>query len=728
MFEEKNVKEVFVDMDNPNKMVRKKGLGKLKQHLVQSSLNDCLILFNDSYKVLVTSLSDPSEGCREISCQILTFFSNALESTSFSPCLPYLFPSIRQRLPQEAGEEVRLEMLTLVDSVASRQTTESLAPFLKHIVDTLCLGLQDKNPDLLVLTCSASTRLAELHPSLAKLQFSSLTCYLLPLTSHHLMKVRVAAIGCLGQVLSLVGARNVDIEEIVGCLKPRIFDQSSRVRLEVCKTVFYGLRTFKEEAEVTEQLLPLGLALLEDDMEEVGDVTSNSVDHSENSEISLKVMVRKHKNKLFEIINISIEDWRKDIRLLGGRALCCLLRYIEPDDLENNLELVIQCLVTQVTDSEKECNEVAIKSALKLGSCVPFDKGIEELLSLMGDDPTVGHLIVLSNILSGFPDDKVSMDVMEFLSHYLAQENICHNCDEKFQTLLLQCLSEILKKCDSRIDSSPLENISHHLFIALHSVRGLSYNDNIGDLAKDSLERLPDILSSNKESVYRREVGRLVTSLRQTPTTLSKVKVLKSVLLEAGHGGIEPVSQQVMEFLKIMLAGSHSNQPTRLAVWNTLENLLQNKCLRFSYHEQVVEIVRDILLPSTVWRPGLSEQDVRFTAASCLYLLMSMDKVYISLLREMVRGRLLSLLEDQDDRTRRVSCQLICLLIEQEEDNVIKDRLIQGLMSRLDDSVGSVRKEAAFGIRVLTKKGKTLEGKEVIDEEFSDIVKDMLVI
>ena len=100
MEENEIISEFVESLAETNKVARKKGLERFRKDAFQRK-ETIASVYKDTFKLLVNSLTDESERCREISAQILAQFSVHLEAEEFEECLPYLIPIMKKRIGME---------------------------------------------------------------------------------------------------------------------------------------------------------------------------------------------------------------------------------------------------------------------------------------------------------------------------------------------------------------------------------------------------------------------------------------------------------------------------------------------------------------------------------------------------------------------------------------------------------------------------------------------------
>ena len=126
--DEEDFKDILCQMTDKNKAARKKGLENghklLKKNIADLSEEQR----EEIMRIVLRSLSDKSERCREVSCDICTFIFTQLSKEDLQKMLPFLFQVFARRLSMEEeyepSEEVRVKMMELLTCLFEIFTTE----------------------------------------------------------------------------------------------------------------------------------------------------------------------------------------------------------------------------------------------------------------------------------------------------------------------------------------------------------------------------------------------------------------------------------------------------------------------------------------------------------------------------------------------------------------------------------------------------------------------------
>lgn len=154
-------------LNEDNKSTRRRALEAIRRETVGKDLpgSELQEVFAGLLKVLLKSLADPAESCRETAIQTLGDFVRCVPRPEES--LPYLMPCLAQRLGSkdmlEPAEELRLsmvELLVLTVELCGRH----LAPYLDDMIRILQKTIIDPFPDVKRESCKCTISFARCVP------------------------------------------------------------------------------------------------------------------------------------------------------------------------------------------------------------------------------------------------------------------------------------------------------------------------------------------------------------------------------------------------------------------------------------------------------------------------------------------------------------------------------------------------------------------------------------
>ena len=198
---------LFQELDNPNKVARKRSLEKILLCLKEDSSRDHHKVWESHHKALYKRLQDESERCREISAEIvlelLLLVRTADNQPAVDPKLFFLIPILEQRLAQpdthEPSEEVRLTFFKVLEQVLLQDTSsESLRACLDDISRICISGLDDGFVEVKVRACACLRAWSALDFFHLSSSHKLLTA-LVKNFGHQQKRVRLAAVRAIGK-------------------------------------------------------------------------------------------------------------------------------------------------------------------------------------------------------------------------------------------------------------------------------------------------------------------------------------------------------------------------------------------------------------------------------------------------------------------------------------------------------------------------------------------------
>eukprot|EP00964_Phaeocystis_antarctica_P091240 scaffold58483_cov66-Phaeocystis_antarctica.AAC.4 len=154
---------------------------------------------------LLKLFSDTVEKNRELAIGLATQLVPVLGPGMLRDSLPYLLPVLVARLATnpvaEEGEELRLQLLQLLQLVLKQASGEPLAPHLPELVAVLSASYSDPFPDSKKAACAVTKALAEQLPTYIETHCAALVKALQPMLGHQHSRVRSLATEALVALL-----------------------------------------------------------------------------------------------------------------------------------------------------------------------------------------------------------------------------------------------------------------------------------------------------------------------------------------------------------------------------------------------------------------------------------------------------------------------------------------------------------------------------------------------
>lgn len=200
-------KRACIGLQSDNKRARIQAFQDLQTLCQNDALTpeDCHHIFNEIHIYALNGLRDASEGVREKSIAFWQLF--LVEKL---PCsdyyLSYVFPVLTERIGAceliEESEEIRLQLMKFVQAIIGKyKLSDYLQPFLNDFVAILRERVQDKFPDVKVISCRCVTDLSKALPRDFHMQAENLIEPVLTCFKHQRNLIRSEAILCVGRYI-----------------------------------------------------------------------------------------------------------------------------------------------------------------------------------------------------------------------------------------------------------------------------------------------------------------------------------------------------------------------------------------------------------------------------------------------------------------------------------------------------------------------------------------------
>lgn len=269
----KAFKKLCMSLQSEDRKVRRQIYMDLQTSLSKTddfNQQELRTIFNETYMYTLNGLRDKTESVREQAIIFLRFlYVNVLPLNDFY--LTYLFPILLERIGSveiiEESEEIRLQLLQFMNDIVIRYSgTEQLKPFLNDIVIILAEAVKDKYPSIKELSCMTIINLSVALPKDFHLQAETLIKPVLTCFGHQRYKVRIASINAVKEIIMHSSYKGLD--EVVGPLAERLFDQIPVVRRAIAQVAAKWLLEYRDRYSFFHKILPLLLTGLNDEVEE----------------------------------------------------------------------------------------------------------------------------------------------------------------------------------------------------------------------------------------------------------------------------------------------------------------------------------------------------------------------------------------------------------------------------------------------------------------------------
>ncbi|XP_076838307.1 dynein axonemal assembly factor 5 [Brachyhypopomus gauderio] len=723
-------------LNEDNKTTRKRAIEAIKKETIDKGLPSAVLqeVFGCVLKPLLKCLWDPVERCRDAAVQMIGHFIRCASAPQ--DCLPYLVPSLAQRLggkeTLEPAEELRLAMvqlLALVVEVCGRH----LAPYLDDMIKILQKTLVDPFPDVKRESCKCTINVARCIPDHFHMQAESLVKPLMQTVSHQHTRVRVAAIEATGAVIQHGTGRNVD--DVTSHLAQRLFDDSPQVRKAVTLVVGDWLLHLRDRYSYFHKLVPLLLSSLSDDIPEIKvlawqlwrqvgsqwekeneDELKDKMDFTlptpflyppgeERPGLGCRELVVRNLSRLLPAVRRDADDWLAPTRLKTARLLNVLLLHAE-DHSTQHLQPLLDTIYHACADPEPPVRAHSLDSARLLGVFVSPEVSLKLLLAHVENPSSSSSsscwapLAVLAAVLRGSSRGALRPHLLR-TGDTLALPDVCQESQQgPYVEQLVACVEAIMETCED-----DCQVISLQLLKVLVTAQSLATEQELRTKAEECVACLSRVLGLGSVfELYRQHMAQLLQWLLESLHSCSAYSIQKTQLDIIACQSGPVVGEFLPELLPLLqrCLGSGCDPEVQLAVFTLLSRLLLKGTLdsQGRLGEYVEIFLQDLLLPHLVWRAGRTAAAVRTAALSCVLALLQGGAVSAEqavCVGAELSARLLSALEEESPLSRVMACRGLHSLINLTAPCLHPDtlnKIYPELLKRVDDSSEEVRVEA----------------------------------
>ncbi|XP_066137615.1 dynein axonemal assembly factor 5 [Euwallacea fornicatus] len=740
-------KKILVPMQSPDRKVRKQCFVDLRTLLAQCYIDKVAEkilrdIFSETHIYFLNGLRDKSEAVREEATKFVIYLIIEIYPVN-DFYLTYIIPVLVERIGTvelvEESEEVRLSLLTCLNKIIVKYArTEYLRPFFNDCVTILCESLKDKYSVIKELSCQAVENLSIALNADFKKQAETLLKPTLNLFSYQKYKVRIAAIKAVGVIVMHSSHKGVD--EAVGPMAERLFDQTSEVRQTVCQVASHWLLHHIDRYSYFHKMIPLlltgvideveatrkeavslwdqvGLQYLKENEKEFKDridyLTEAPKYYPEGLErpnLGCRVLVQRNLSKLTVPLSNELSSWQMDVRVRCSQLLCALVHHAE-EHFTFNLQNLLPAMYSAARDDDQRVVQNIKRASELIGTFVNYETLSKLLLPVICEEPHYGHLIVFAGIIEGSTSETIQAHLEE-VSGVLATDNVCYNYKVKYSLAFLDCIAAISKKhpCLSNNDSSNFNMFK--ALVCVVSFRHPEIKDKINTELFKSLHGISPAFNSPSENL-----NKLFTHINRQPRlwTINSGDhlIFKSLLSHFSLGyGVD--KDLLMDILKEALHVD-ADPESQLVIYYTLAKRFEFKDMLFKddrsskdtsrFYER---LIHEVFIPALVWRAGSTAEAVRGMAITCLKFALTPDSTSHDSLSSVpifssakclqeIMGKLvpmlLSILDDPPHMIREGSVKCLKLLIQYSVNFSLKSdtwnddfvKIYSGMLKRLDD-------------------------------------------
>ncbi|XP_008215817.1 dynein assembly factor 5, axonemal isoform X1 [Nasonia vitripennis] len=756
--------KICTSLQAEDKFKRKKGLQEILKNVLNSletkDEESSLVLWEIFHRPVIRILHDPVEACRDLALEILKKFLLHLPCSDKN--IVYIIPIMAKRLGcqelVEQSEEVRLKCIILLRAIVQKYQ-ENLISYFEDLITILTRTVTDKYPKVKKESCDCICEIARAMPSNFYTKSEVFVKPILTNISHQHYKIRMATVKSIGEVL-LFGDSKL-METVAGPLAERLFDQSGAVRTAVVEVAGLWMIDLRDRYSWWYKLLPLLLTGANDIVPEIrakalslwmkaGEqfIKENETDQKFKHKLDFlledlphypakiirpnlgcRTIAQQNLHKLVPAISRELNDWMADIKVRAAQLLCILVLNVE-EEVTEYLPKLLSPMYRACNDEDKRVVENIELAAEYMGFFVLPKVYCDLILPTLEENPTSGHLKIFASILRGSERENLTKELSR-IGHLLQENHICQSRKIRYQMEILSCCRSTLDVC-----KEDCSIIFHDLFIAIFTTLAMSSDSLVEKSAISLLELLKKTENfENLNELFDKHVPLILTTMQESPESWeinsSEFHIFYACIVYAKSTTYKHLHLIHPVFEKT--TNAEDDKKLRLKQYILLSDYLQNwdKLLEENSANAFIEfaniVLEKMIIPGLKWAAGRTAEAIRTASVCCLCALLSKivdnceesDKEkevktfsisveHFGWLFETVRPILVTLLEDDANKTRLYSLQAICLVINigQELSYITEEhihKISPEIVSRLEDQHDEVRLAAVEALKEIWK-------------------------
>ncbi|VEN39068.1 unnamed protein product, partial [Callosobruchus maculatus] len=737
-----HVKKLCQNLQSLDRKVRKQGYIEIENFLSDPEITftnqELRNIFSETHMYILNGLRDKTETVREQAITLSNFLIiEKLPINDFY--LTYLFPVIVERIGTveliEESEEIRLQLVQLLNSIITKYSnTVQLKPFLNDCVIILAESVKDKYPAIKELSCQAIINLATALPQDFHMQAENLIKPVLTCFTHQRYKVRVESIHAIGEIIMHSTYKGLD--EVVTPLAEKLFDQIPVVRRAVGQVAARWMLEYRDRYSFFHKTLPLLLTGLNDEVEEtrmeaaclwekVGLQFQQENEKDLKDELDFlfeppkyypadivrpnpgcRALVKRNISKITPAISRELTCWQEDIRVRCSQLLCAIALHAE-EGITQNLQDLLLAMYTAARDDDIRVVSNITRASELMGWFVKYETWSELILPIIEDGPHYGHLTVLYGLVKGSPLEYIQHYVGK-ICKYLAEDPICNSRKEKYQLQMVKCVQVLCTKHTEQTKN----DTGYYLFKIVVTLLALRHIGNKEKITISLMDDLKDTLKvESHKDIWSLYTGRLLQNVQKNPETWTPVTDEACIFLttielcdEAFGENLELIGDILVKLLDI-----ETDAEMRLKAFYILANVFERKGVTIEKSPEATQflerMIKEVFVPSLVWKAGAAAEAVRAMAANCLRHALAPPTVGVvepfashglRAIVDKLLPLLVSLTEDPSHRSRQAALQCSALLAERcRKANAwrVEDltAVYPEFLKRLDDPIEKVR-------------------------------------
>ncbi|XP_046385055.1 dynein axonemal assembly factor 5 isoform X2 [Ischnura elegans] len=718
-----------------DKKKRKTALENIRNELFEN--NECQPEFLDQIytqiqRNLLKCLSDNSEICREISISLITDILSTLPANDkyLISLMPILAERIGGQEVKEPSEEVRLLSVVLLKNIINKYGS-LLIPYLNEIIQILSKTLLDPYPMVKRESCECTSCTAVHLSKQFHMQSETVVKPLLKVISHQHFKVRVAGVKAIGDVILRGNSKSVD--DVVGPLAERLFDQSVPVRAAVAQIVGNWFLHLPDRYSYFHKLLPIILTCLMDDMNEVWEVAMDywkkagdqyemenenelkdvkdfireppsHYPPTERPNLGCRTLVKNNLSKILPALVKELDDWTPEVRLKSAGLLYQLLLHSE-SAMTLNLDRILSGLYVAARDEEKNVTTQVEKSAELIGYFVPSHTYCGLILPVLENSPSSNHLFIFAAILRGSPKHELLKE-LQSIGKLLSTAAICQNIKSDFQGNLLKCCQSVVLVC-----SETSCEISACLFRILLSLNSLSAESDISKASEELLCKLRDFEKiQTSDEFYQKYIGPVLEELSITAGSWCVYSPERLILEAILNKSAVQCHWDLISDILIKSLKPTNDPEVKIKLFTAISRIFDSKDKvpdSLLSKASLMILIQNAIFPNLEWHAGRTASAVRTAALSCLLCCLNYNKEVVPELvsdKDAFLPTVLSLVEDDSHLSRQLALCIMCQIFENGGEKMNVDginKAAEVIVKRLDDVNDTVRVTCLQAITVM---------------------------
>lgn len=367
-----------------------------------------------------------------------------------------------------------------------------------------------------------------------------------------------------------------------------------------------------------------------------------------------------------------------------------------------------------------------------MGYFVPPKVYCNLIIPTLEENPTSGHLQIFGAVLRGSPRNLLSQELKK-IGKFLNQRHVYESGQKRYQGEILNCCEALLDICQEECVT-----ISEDLFVILFTILSMATDDTIFKKSKSVLHALAKVNEFNSlTELYSKYLGMIFTSISKDSHAWTihhpSYKIFCAAIRHATLA-----TYRNLEHINHIFENTTNKDvdaEVRLKQFMLLADYLEQWDSPLSDHgvktfvDFANKILKNVIISGMVWSAGRTAETIRTASVCCLYSLL--NKIVLNCknfskfqnehsqsyplsindfvwLFDEVTPILVTLLEDPSHKTRLLSLQAMCLVVNigQESQYLKEDHIHKTspeIISRMEDSNDEVRLAAVQALREIWK-------------------------